>query len=368
MLKRFLALLGKDGRLIVRNHYLTVTVLVALVYVGSVNFLIPAEVSPEVELVLWDQTESQTLRRFYEAAVESGQADAAIIFVDSAEAYAEAMAVYGNRLGLRAEGATEGAPEGAGNGAAGLLPERLVVTYQGHENPEVRRLLEASLHRQLAALSGEIGPEFATEVLQPGTAAEKPPFNLSLLPILIYTEPGMIGVLLAAALLYAEKGEGTLRAYRVSPGSVVEYLAAKSVAMGFLGVFSATLITLGTIGLGANWPAIIGVVFLTAVVVTLITLVVANLFQTISQFLFSGIILNLALALPTVSYFLPSFSPVWLRWFPSYPMLHALREAYFPTGSEAVLTNALGQMGLMLVIALPLAVVTFRRQLIARDA
>lgn len=366
MLKRFLALLGKDGRLIVRNHYLTVSVLVALIYIGSVNFLIPAEISPGTEVVLWDQTESQALRRLYEAAAESGRADAEIIFVDSAQAYAEAMAVYGNRLGLRAESGIAGEAGDSGD-PAGHLPARIVISYQGHENPEVRRLLEASLHHQLAALGGQPRPEFATEVLQPGNAAEPPPFNLSLLPILIYSEPGMIGVLLAAALLYAEKGEGTLRAYRVSPGSVLQYLASKSVAMGLLGVLSAVVITLGTIGLGANWPAIVGVVFLTAVIITLIALVVANLFQTVSQFLFSGIILNLALALPTVSYFLPSFSPVWLRWFPSYPMIHALREAYFPTGGAAVLTNALGQMALMLAIVLPLAVFTFRRQLIARD-
>jgi len=347
MLHRFLTLTAKDLRLIVRNHMLTVVVAVALIIVGTVNFLVPEDVSSETVVVLWDRTTAQSVGRLFEAA------DAETIFVDSEAAFEEAMAVYGNRLGLRVEG--------------GEVPERVVVTYQGHENPEVRRLLEASLRQQLRPLRGEAPLTFATETLQPGTAPERPPFNLSLLPILIFTEAGMIGLLLAAALFYSEKTEGTLQAYRVTPGGLTEYLLAKSVAMGLVGLVSTTIITLLTVGLDVNWPAVLGVVFLSAVVVTLVTLVAANMFQTISQFLFTGVLLNLVLALPTVSYFLPGFAPVWLRWLPSYPMIFALREAYFPTGAEAVLTGAVGQILLTLVVVLPLAVLAFRRQLIARD-
>jgi len=353
MLHRFLTLTAKDLRLIVRSHMLTVLVVVALIYVGAVNFLVPEDVSSETAVVLWDQTAVQSVRQLYEASVESGAADAEIIFVDSKTAFEEAMAVYGNRLGLRVEG--------------GEMPERVVVTYQGHENPEVRRLLEASLKQQLGPLRGDTFPAFTTETLQPGTTAERPPFNLSLLPILIFSEASMIGLLLAAALFYSEKTEGTLRAYRVTPGGLAEYLLAKSVAMGVVGLVSATIITLFTIGLDVNWLAVVGVVFLSAVVVTLLTLVVANMFQTISQFLFTGVLLNLTLALPAVSYFLPGFAPVWLKWLPTYPMIFALREAYFPTGAGAILTGAVGQILLTLAVLLPLAVVAFRRRLIARD-
>ncbi len=353
MVHRFLTLTAKDLRLIVRGHMLTVVVAVALIYVGLVNFVVPEDVIVKPTVVLWDQTTVQSVRRLFEAAVDGGAADAEIILVDTEAAFEEAMAVHGNRLGLRVEG--------------GETPERVVVTYQGHENPEVRRLLEASLRQQLGPLRGEAPLTFATETLQPGTAPERPPFNLSLLPILIFTEAGMIGLLLAAALFYSEKTEGTLRAYRVTPGGLTEYLLAKSVAMGLLGLVSTTIVTLFTVGLDVNWPAILGVVFLSAVVVTLVTLVAANMFQTISQFLFTGVLLNLVLALPTVSYFLPGFAPVWLRWLPTYPMIFALREAYFPTGAEAVLTGAVGQILLTLVVVLPLAVLAFRRRLIARD-
>jgi len=351
VLRRFLALTRKDLRLIVRSHYLTVVLGLAVLYALVIHFVVPAELSTKPVIVLWDRTSTQIVRTLLESAAEAGGATGGLIAVDSAEEYADAVRASGNRLGIKVEGTG--------------LPERLVVTYQGHENPQARHLLEATLKHEMALLTGRPQPVIETRTLRAATPGQKPAFNMSLLPILVFSEAVMIGLLLAAALLYSEKSEGTIHAYRVSPGGVVEYLLAKSTAMGLLGVAFTALLTVLTVGVGVNWPVVLGVVFISSVLMTLIVLVVANLFRTINQFLFTGVALNLALALPTVTYFLPSVSPAWFKVVPSYPLIFALREAYFPTGSTVVLGNALGQILLSLVIVLPLAVIAFRRQLTA---
>ena len=127
------------------------------------------------------------------------------------------------------------------------------------------------------------------------------------------------------------------------------------------------VVTLATVGFGVNWPAVVAIVFMGSVVITLIMMIIANLFDSLGQFIFAGMIIMMLLGLPTVAYFMPSFSPALLRLLPTHPLIFGLREAYFPTGSTGILTQALAQLAITVLIAFPLAVLTFRRQLTARD-
>lgn len=350
--RRLLSLLAKDLKVVTRNHYLTVVVGLALVYVLAINFVIPAQLATSAEVVVWDQTPGQAMLKLYQAG--AGEAGGAA--VDSETAFAEALQAGNTRLGLHIEG--------------GDLPERITVTYQGYENEQTRHLFETTLRTQVAALAGSPRPTFATDVLRPAGAqpAARPPFNFSLLPVFIFSEAVMVGILLVAALLYSEKDEGTLRAYRVSPGGELEYLLAKSLAMGVLGVVFTVIVTALTVGLRVAWGPILGLVFLAAAVMTIIALVVANLFKTISQFILTGLVITIVFGLPVAGYFAPSLGPWWFKVLPSYPLVFALREAYFPTGNAAAIAGAVWQMLATLAIALPLAVLAFRRQLVGRDA
>lgn len=349
--RRLLSLWGKDLKVVIRNHYLTVVVALAVLYVLAINFLIPAQLAAAADVVIWDQTESQAMLQLYQVAGSSaGQA----LAVNSEAAFSEAMEAGDTRVGLRVEGRD--------------LPERIVVTYQGYENERTRRLFEAVLRAQTAAVTGSPWPVFATDTLRPAQPAERLPFNFSLLPVFIFSEAIMVGVLLVAALLYSEKDEGTLRAYRVTPGGVLEYLLAKSLAMGVLGVIFTVIVTVFTVGLRVDWAPILGLTFVSTVVMTLIALVAANLFGTISQFLLTGLVITVAFGLPVAGYFLPSLSPWWFKVLPSYPLVFALREAYFPSGNPAAITGAVWQMLVTLAIVLPLAAVAFSRQLVRREA
>lgn len=349
MLRRFLTLMAKDLILVLRNHYLAVIIGLALLYALAVRFMIPADLSPKPDIVLWDATRGKLLQRHYQQ-----QAQDKLITVNSGEAFQAALESR-NRIGLRIRGEQ--------------VPERIDVVFQGYENARTRRLLGAGLQAEVAALLGKWGgyPAVETESLRPGVPTPEPPFNLSLVPIFVFSEAALVGMLLVAALLYSEKEERSLRAYRVSPGGVLEYLLARSAAMGLLGLAFTILLTILTIGLDANWLSILAVVFFAAVVMSLLALVVANMFENISQFLFAALALMVLFTLPTVSYFVPSLSPAALRLLPTYPLVFALREAYFPTGNTGMLISALGQLGVTLGVVLPLAAWTFKRQLVVRD-
>lgn len=351
MLRRIWALTKKDWRMLMRNYYVAAILLVALLYIVATRFLIPAELSTNATVVLFDETGSQIVREFYESHAGGSEQ---LLIVESAEQFASAVEGY-NRIGLRVVG--------------GNVPEQFEATFQGYENHRTRNLLTATLQAQAAALRGEGAtyPRFETRVLKPGTAAERPPFNESLVPIWIYSEAALVGMLLGATLLFAEKDERALRAIRVTPATVVEYLAARTISMFLLGLLFTVVVTVFTIGVSVNWLAIIPMVLLGSAVITLAMMVLANMFDSLGQFIFPGIILMVLLGFPTVIYFVPSFSPPLMRLLPTYPLIFGLREAYFPTGSAGILSQALIQLAITVAVVFPLAALTFRRQLIARD-
>ncbi|MCL6580457.1 MAG: ABC transporter permease [Firmicutes bacterium] len=347
-LRRLGSLVAKDLVVVARNHYVTVVLALAVLYALAVHFVLPASVGGASELIVLDRTPGQTLGRAYAAA-----APGRVELVGSEAALEEALRRGGARIGVTVDGSLA-------DGGAG--PVHVTVVFQGFESPRVRQVVTAAVRAQLAALTGRPPAAFPTERLRPEAAAQRPPFNLSLLPILVWTEAAFLGLFLAASLLFVEKHEGTVRALRVTPVQVAEYLAARSVTMGLLGVAFTVVLTLATRGLDVTWPGLLGTVFLYAAVVTLTTLAVANLFGTMSQFLFTGIVVNLVLSLPAIGYWTPGFNPGWLKLIPTYPLLYGLREAYFPSGAAGVVRDALVQLSVATVVVFVLAAWAFAWQ------
>lgn len=351
MLRRLLSLTKRDLKLVTRNYYLTIVIILALLYAVTTRFLIPADLNPQAVIVLHDTSGGQALRQMYERA-----GGGTVILAGSADEYDRHLEAA-NRIGLRVFGAA--------------APDRIEITYQGWETEKTRRLLEASLQGQVAALTGRMGtdfPVFERTVLRPGLVAEQPPFNLALVPIFIFSEAVLMGIFLAGALLIAEKEERTSRAYQVTPAGTGEYLIAKSLAMGVLALIFTVILNLLTVGLSGNWPAILLLVLVGAVVTTVFTLIYAALFKNLSQFLGGSILAVFVLTLPAASYFMPAFAPAMVRVLPSYPLLFGLREAYFPSGNPGLITTALGQLGITALVLAPLALWALGRQLRGGEA
>ncbi|MDP2872920.1 MAG: ABC transporter permease [Bacillota bacterium] len=351
MFRRLLSLTQRDLRLITRNYYLAIVVILALLYALVTRFLIPADLSPQPAVVLLDSTGAQAMRQLYERAGGGN-----VIVAGSADEYDRHLEAA-NRIGIKVTGS--------------VMPERIEVTYQGWETEKTRRLLEASLQGQVAALTGAMGtafPVFQRTVLRPGQVAEQPPFNLALVPIFIFSEAVLMGIFLAGALLIAEKEDRTNRAYQVTPAGTAEYLVARSLAMGVLALVFTVLLNLLTTGLAGNWAMILLLVFAGAVVTTIFTLIYAAVFMNLSQFLAGSILAIFVLSLPAGSYFMPAFSPVWMRVLPSYPIIFGLREAYFPSGNPGLVTTALGQLGITALVLVPLAMWALGKQLRGGEA
>lgn len=90
----------------------------------------------------------------------------------------------------------------------------------------------------------------------------------STLPLLIFTDAGMMSVLLLAAMMYFEKQEGTLRTTFITPVKIWQLIFAKISASVVIGLISAFLISLAAVVIHGAQINILLLLFYTAIIVT----------------------------------------------------------------------------------------------------
>jgi len=345
-MKRLIGLLIKDSKLASRNYYLLIVVIVAALLVAVTHFVIPEEVNTEGTLVYLVESQRP---EFQQLVTLFSQKPGSIKAASRAE-LTEKMREISNSVGVVLK-EQDGKPI-------------VEVVLQGYENEETQRALELSI-RAAANLSKFLASDIQVVKLRQDAAADIP-FNQAMLPVMIVTEPMMLGFILIAAMVFMEREEGTAMAYLVSPGRITEYLSSKIIVMVLLGLLSTAIITTLTVGLDVNWAQLATLVVVGSIFDSCLGLLIASYFNSLSKAMVWIVALSIVLTLPQVSYFVPSFAPRYLTAMPIYGMLFAIKEALFPTGNNAIVNSSLlvtGAAGLVLFLW---CVVSYRRNL-ARD-
>ncbi len=307
--RRFATMFARDAILAWRNGQLAVTMAIMGVMILLV-VLLPAQVRTKPNEIILDLMEGRPL---YRAALASGaNMDA---FASDEEEFAKRLASSGTAIGIVAR-------DGQGGSAMELRAGANV-------SDGALALLEASLDELLRRAEGRpSAARFPVESLSP---APRPiALNLKGIPVVLIFEAGILGFLLVAVFIFQEKQEGTIRAYRASPGGALAYIGSKALVFVVLSVlYGAGVIAAGAV-MGAR-PNLAGALLALAgasAAITLGGLGFACYFSNLSGWFFPGLGLLLLNILPFFSYANPAFSPWWMDLIPSYPYLR-LTEAYF---------------------------------------
>jgi len=322
MLKRMITLMKKDIKLVTRNWYLFITIFVAVLFSLLVNFVIPENLSLEPTVFILDESEGKALNVMAEdlASKDNGR------MVNTREALEEKMKETTGSLGMVLRGTLEN-------------PDAEFVVH-GYENSKARALLRLEMDDYY----GKISSDEDIPIRQIGNTqrAYDVTFNYSLLPMFLLMEPVLMGLFFIATLMLFEKAEGTVGAYAVSPGRTFEYLFSKIIVMFLLGLVSMYFVTLTTVGLRAN----LGLMFLIAVSGSFfgssLGLLITSFFDRLSKAMVWIIFVSLMLSAPFASYYLPSFSPLFIRIMPTYSLLFALKETIYQTGQTSIVYEAAG--------------------------
>ncbi|SNR94808.1 ABC-2 type transport system permease protein/fluoroquinolone transport system permease protein [Anaerovirgula multivorans] len=334
MLARFTNLIKQDLTVTFRNYFHYAIILLAILMIVVINLIVPESVKLTPNEVFYDGTEEKTLQQFLlQEGLEESQ------LFPSKEALFQEVEEEDNTIGIIMEGDLEN--------------PKFTILYQGRESVEIINLLSVTIEEALNRMRGvEATPGYRVEYLR--SQAEPIPFNKSLVPMMLVLEPVMLGFILIAVMIFQEKEEGSLRAYRVSPAGTMQYILSKVAVITLLALLYSGLLLLFTMGLDVNYLKVLLMIILSNFLITLIGLSISVFFKNLEEFLFVAVLILAILGLPMVSYFTPTFTPDFITWLPSYSMLFGIREIIFPTGKQHYVTAL--QWGLILQALIMLAV------------
>lgn len=327
-MKRFMSLFMQDLKISVRNALILFLVAVMVLMVVVVALVIPDKPPAEESLLVADLTQGGM---YAEAIRQEGEH---VVFFQEEPALLAALEENPNTMALLITG-NPGEPSVTvyHHGLLNRYSENLLTQFLTREftDPAAMALFEAS---------------DAIRMLRGDQAA--PEGRKAYVPFLLALDVAMMGFMMGAVLMLEERGDGTLRALRVTPLGTAAYILSKSLVFLLVSLVYATLLLL----VMGTWPvnplAFWSLLMAGSLLFTFLGMILATFFKTMSEWLFAGMAVLIAGMLPIVSFLAPSFQPRWMGWIPTAWMLDGFNELLFPVG-RSVTQWVLQTVGVTLV-------------------
>lgn len=164
--------------------------------------------------------------------------------------------------------------------------------------------------------------------------AEKLNNRESFVPIFIAFSGALMGFFIIMSYVFLDKNEGVIKAFAVTPSAVWKYLLSKTFVILTTVIISSSIVVIPIMGLKPNYPLFYLFLMVSSFAFSSLGLLVASFFDSISKAFGVLYLIMIAMMLPGFSYYIGSFDPVWLRFFPTYPLLEGFKGIM--TGSPDV--------------------------------
>lgn len=175
----------------------------------------------------------------------------------------------------------------------------------------------------------------------------------NLVPAFLAFAGSLMGVFIVVAYVYLDRGEGVINALVVTPTSMMSYLVSKILVICTTILISSAIITIPVMGSRPSYLLLVVFLLVTSFTFSALGLVIASLYDNLNKAF--GILYGLMIALmvPGFSYYIPSFDPLWLRFFPTYPLLYGFKDLLVGTGQTGPIWMTIGGFfvaGLLLLV------------------
>lgn len=146
------------------------------------------------------------------------------------------------------------------------------------------------------------------------------PIGRWLLPLVLLSDPALLGFYFVGGLLMLEREDRTLEALFVTPVHTGEYLAAKAISLTLLALLACAAIALAS-GLPIRLFPLLAGVLATAPLFVFIGVIAASRTASINRYMFTSILYIVPLCVPLIEYFGVARGTIWIV----MPMGAALR-------------------------------------------
>ena len=330
-MRKLLTTFAKDARLSFQGLYFYIEIGIALIFVAVMLFVVPENFNgTQTYFVHLDlsQEEADAVLPSFQDAQES------VVLFDSLDDLKQALEKDRSAVGLSISRAGPS--------------YRFELVLQGYESENMRQLIKSTIEGEfLRELPGYVSQSSVTTLEENSVRLSD---RKNILPIYLTMNVALMGLFIIAAYIFLDKQEGLIKAYSVTPVYIWQYLASKMMIMLLMGLVTSTVTMLALAGADMNYPLFWLIIISFNLFGSALGLLIASFFDTMVKAMGAMYVGIVVLMLPSVSYFLPSFSPVWIRWMPSYSMLYAFRDLLLGQNTGYVLTQA----GLFLVLGFAL--------------
>lgn len=320
-MKGLLNLFKKDMIVALRNSLFWVLIVTLILMIVVVKFAIPDEIEIRDNRVIYDNSQDKALEG---VLLNTGLQEENLVF--SEEEVRKRVEENSQSVGIIYEGSLE--------------DPHFTVIHHGDINPQQQRLIDASLEALVVALRGVgQGGNYEVEFVRP----QGPPISrkLTTIPSLLVFEVLILGFMYIALFMFQEKEEGSIRAYRISPGFTSQYILSKALVFMVVGLIYGFSLVIFTVGTSFNFLYLAIAIIMGSALYTFLGGIVGVFFNSISEWFVIGIGLLMINMVPIISNLYPSFSPRFVTWIPSYPILSIFHEILFPTGKIILSTMLL---------------------------
>lgn len=344
---KFLITFLKDLKLSLRTFYMYIEIALAVIFILVMLFVLPENFTTTHDIYTLIDLEEPAYTQTKTLFDEGAEADR-LVYVSSRAEIESGLMEDREAAGIHVFRGSDG---------------RIVYDFvlQGYESPKLVALLKQTFMGDLASYLPDYQDEVSITTLV-GTR-EKLSDRLTILPVFLVLNSAFTGLFIVAAYIFMDKDEGTIKALTVTPARVSDYLLAKMGMMLVMGLITSLLVTLAVARGTAHYGPLMLFMAVANLFGTAIGLLMASFYDDLMKAMSSIFVVVFVLAFSTISYFMPSFSPLAIRMIPTYPMLVSIRELlYQQPNLEYVFTTGAGLLAGTVVIFL-LALYRFRKTL-----
>lgn len=241
-------------------------------------------------------------------------------------------------------------------------PGEMTYQYltQGYETERFSQLLYVINTVSLQSLEDEMNSQVIREI---GASSNRLNNQEAILPVFLVFAGSLMGFFIIIAYLFLDKDQGVIKAFAVTPSAVWKYLLSKTFVILTSVLISSSIIVIPVMGLKPNYLLFYLLLLITTFTFSAFGLLIASFFDNMSKAFGILYLIMILFMLPGFSYYISSFDPLWLRFFPTYPILQAFKGILL--GEPDVLYVLLNCLGFLVggVLLLFLANQKFKKTL-----
>lgn len=166
----------------------------------------------------------------------------------------------------------------------------------------------------------------------------------NLLPIFLTCNGVLMGIFIIAAYIFLDKKEGVIKAYAITPSPVWKYLLSKAMVLTTTMLLASLVIIVPLMGMRINYLILLAFLIPTGLFVSGLGLVVAGYYDSMVKSFGVMYLFMIAMSIPVLAYFMPSWDPLWLKFIPSYYIILGFKEIFIKGDMGFVLLIALGYL------------------------